>query len=330
MPLPLTGIRILDLTRLLPGAFATLLLADLGADVIKIEDMKGGDMMRYMPPSQLFQALNRGKRSCALDIRSDPGRESFLKMSACADVLMESFRPGTLDRQGLGWEALRAVNPRMIYCSLTGYGQKHQLAARAGHDVNYMALDGLLAGRDRPLTSQIADFCGGYAAALAVTAAVHGRASTGQGTYLDISLAAAALPLLVTRMGLEQLTGFLGCYNVYETADGKHMSVGALEPKFFENLVTALGRPDLIELQYETGEQESLRRELAAIFRTRTRDEWEQFFADRDACVEPVLNPDEALRRMAGSDPAAAAAPLGRNAARPAPRYGEHTEEVVP
>ncbi len=341
MATPLEGVRVLDLTRLLPGGFATLLLADLGADVIKIEDLKGGDYLRWIPPPHLFQALDRGKRSLALDLRHPRGREAFLKLVARCDVVVESFRPGTLESERLGWEALRQANPRVIVCALSGYGQAARLAQKAGHDINYAALDGLLAaplagplsgpriGKSRPLPVQVADFCGGYAAALAIAAALHGRQASGEGAFLDVSLAASALPLLLPRIGVEQLTGALGCYNVYETADGRAISVGALEPKFFERLLAAAGRADLLELHYDTAGQEDLKRELAGLFRTRTRDEWEQFFAAHDACVEPVLEPEEALRRMAGNDPLAVVAPLGRTASAPAPGYGQHTEQVL-
>lgn len=329
MALPLDGIRVLDLTRLLPGAFATLLLADQGADVVKVEDVKGGDAMRYIPPPHAFQALNRGKRSLAMDVRHPEGHAAFLRMVPRVDVIVESFRPGTLDRQGLGWEALRALNPRLVMCSLAGYPPQSPLAQRAGHDVNYVALDGLLAGLGRPLTGLVADYSGGYAAALAIATALCGRERTGEGAHMEVSLAGAALPLLLTRVGVEQLTGALGCYNVYETADGKHVSVGALEAKFFERLVNALGRPDLAELQYETAEQENLKRQLAEIFRTRTRDEWEQALTGADACVEPVLEPGEALRRMAANDPIALTAPLGRHAEGRAPSYCRHSEEVL-
>lgn len=330
---PLEGIRVLDLTRLLPGGFATLLLADLGADVIKVEDLKGGDYLRWIPPPHIFQALNRGKRSLVLDVRHAQGRAAFLRLVARCDVVVESFRPGTLERQGLGWDALRQANPRLVLCALSGYGQAGPLAQRSGHDVNYVALDGLLAGPEsenrRPLTVQVADFCGGYAASLAIVAALHGRKATGEGAFLDVSLAGAALPLLLTRIGVEQLTGALGCYNVYPTKDGRAISVGALEPKFFERLLAAVGRTDLLPLHYDSPAQEQLKRELAAVFRTRTREEWEQFLAAHDACVEPVLEPDEAVRRMAANDPLAVVVPLGRTAAAPAPGYGEQSEQVL-
>lgn len=329
MALPLAGIRVLDLTRLIPGGFATLLLDDLGADVIKIEDLKGGDYLRWIPPPHIFQALNRGKRSLTLDLRHPQGREAFLRLVARCDVVVESFRPRTLERQGLGWETLRQANPRVIVCAMTGYGQSTSPAQKSGHDVNYVALDGLLAGVGKPLPVQVADFCGGYAAALAIVAALHGRQSSGEGAFLDVPLAGAALPLLLTRIGVEQLTGALGCYNVYETKDGRAISVGALEAKFFERLLTAVGRTDLLPLHYDTPGQEQLKRELAVLFRSRTRDEWEQFFAGHDACVEPVLEPDEALRRMAGNDPLVVVAPLGKKASVPAPGYGEHGEQVL-
>lgn len=312
MALPLAGIRVLDLTRLFPGDFATLLLADQGADVIKVEDLSGGDYLRWVAPPLLFQALNRGKRSLTLDVRHLRGHEAFLRLVAAGDVVVESFRPGTLARQGLGWEALRKVNPRLIYCALSGYGQNSPQAQRSGHDINFVARAGLLAGQDRPLPVQVADFCGGYAAAFAIVAALQGRQGSGQGAFLDISLAASALPLLVTRIGSEQLSGALASYSLYETAGGRFLAVAALEPKFFQRLLAALGRPDLMEWHYDAARQDNLRHELAAVFRTRTRDEWEALFAAHDACVEPVREPEEALQQMAGNDPAALMAPLGR------------------
>ena len=312
---PLAGLSVLDLTRLLPGGFSTRLLADLGADVVKLEDTGAGDYMRILSGQGLFPALNHGKRSVALDLKKAAGRDAFLRLVERADVLVESFRPGTLARVGCGYEVLRARHPALIYCALSGYGQAGERAARSGHDLNYAGTAGLLSGRGQPFTVPVADFCGGYAAALAIVAAVEGRRRTGQGRFLDISITGAVLPLALTRLAGVQLEGSLACYSLYRTADGKQVSLGALEPKFFSAFCAAVGRPEMLASQYDPARQEELRADLAALFARRTRQEWETFFAEVDACGAAVLTPEEAL------------AAVERPATAPA--HGEHTAEVL-
>jgi crotonobetainyl-CoA:carnitine CoA-transferase CaiB-like acyl-CoA transferase len=374
MPGPLTGIRVLDLTRLLPGPFATQTLADLGADVVKVEDPRGGDPLRALPPSvgqgadgAAFHALNHGKRSVALDLSRPEGRDAFLRLCARADAVVESFRPGVLDRLGLGFTALHAAAPRLVLCSLTGYGQDGPYAARAGHDLDYLALSGVLALCGEPGAPsvpgvQVADLAGGaWPAVAGILAALLGRGATGEGVHLDVSMAEGALGLLspwlavarargapLTRGG-EVLGGAAACYGVYRARDGRFAALAALEPRFFEAFCAAVGRPELAERQWEAGD--ALRAELAAVFAARTRDEWEAFAARHDACVMPVLEGSEPgddphLRaRQAfveipvgdGGPPVlAVATPLrfGRarddgRAPRPAPRLGEHGEAVL-
>ncbi len=312
---PLTGLNVLDLTRLLPGGFCTRLLADLGAGVVKLEDPGAGDYMRLLSGRVLFPALNCGKRSLALDLKNPAGREVFFRLVERFDVLVESFRPGTLERLSCGYRESSARNPRLIYCAMSGYGQAGERAGRSGHDINYAATAGLLSGRDQPFTVPVADFCGGYAAALAILAALESRRSTGQGRFLDISLTGAVLPMALTRLEGTQLEGVLACYSLYGTADGGQISLGALEPKFFAAFCEAVGRPELADAQYDPARQEELRAELAALFARRMRQEWETFFAQVDACGAPALTPEEAL--------AAVPRPPG------GPAHGQHTAEVL-
>src|SRR5436189_1848780 len=261
--MPLQGIRVLDLTRLLPGAFCTLQLADMGADVVKVEEPTAGDYMRWYPPlhdgqSVLFNALNRNKRSVTLNLKADAGRQLFLALAERADVVVEGNRPGVMDRLGLGWPALRARNPRLVMCAITGYGQAGPLATRAGHDLNYMAIAGALSLNapqgmsPHPLAVQVADLgAGGQAAAVAILGALLGVARGGEGRYLDVSMTDGALtwlavPLAQERVqgpiptGMHRLTGRYACYGVYRCADGRHLSVAALEPKFWRALCDAL------------------------------------------------------------------------------------------
>jgi crotonobetainyl-CoA:carnitine CoA-transferase CaiB-like acyl-CoA transferase len=313
----LDGIRVLDLTRLLPGAFCTLLLADMGADVVKVEEPSAGDYMRWYPPlvdgqSVLFNALNRNKRSLALNLKSEAGRDLFLGLVERADVVVEGNRPGVMDRLGLGWSTLRERNPRLVVAAITGYGQDGPWAQRAGHDLNYMAIAGALsmnAGRDQPphpLAVQVADIGGGgQAAATAILGALLAVARGGEGRFLDVSMTDGAFTWLAVPLaqvaadgaipaGGHRLTGRYACYAVYECADGRHLSVGALEPKFWRALCEAIGRPELVDEQYADGDaQERVRSELAAVFRTRSRDEWAAALAPADACCEPVMELDE-------------------------------------
>jgi crotonobetainyl-CoA:carnitine CoA-transferase CaiB-like acyl-CoA transferase len=322
----LEGVRVLDLTRLLPGGFCTLLLADMGADVLKVEDTGTGDYIRWMPPyyggeeqrqdgiaSAYFLALNRNKRSLRLNLKDERGRDVLLRLVEDYDVVVESFRPGVMDRLGVGYEALRARNRRVIYCPISGYGQDGPLTARSGHDTNYLALTGLLGLTGRrggpPIQSagQIADLGGGgLMAAVGILAALHERERSGEGQVVDVSMTDGALSWLamvaaryfaeqkVPRRGEPELAGGIACYFPYETKDQKWVSLGALEPKFWQNWCNGAGRPDLIEKQFEHPDSEA-GAEIAAVFRERTRDEWTAFAGEHDCCLEPILDLDEVL-----------------------------------
>jgi crotonobetainyl-CoA:carnitine CoA-transferase CaiB-like acyl-CoA transferase len=361
----LEGLRVLDLTRYIPGPYCTMLLGDLGADVVKVEEPGIGDATRVLPPavggeSAVHAALNRNKRSLVVDIRQDEGARAVRRVAEQADVLVEGFRPGVLDRRGLGYPELSGRNPRLVYCSLTGYGQDGPRAGRAGHDVNYLARSGILAGLagadgSPPLPStQLADMTGGLLALAAILAALQARERSGRGQRVDVSLLSGSLALQVVPAarllaggtGQGELQGRFACYNVYRCADGKHLAVGALEPKFWEALVRALGLDELAGRQWQgpARARETVAR-VAAAFATRTRDEWIRAFAEHDACVEPVLELDEALgqpeaardlveRRHGDEACAALGLPFRLEATpadyrRPAPALGQHTEEVL-
>lgn len=356
----------LDLTRLLPGAFCTMVLADMGADVVKVEPPGSGDYMRWYPPlvdgqSALFNALNRNKRSMTLNLKADAGRELFKSLAARADVVIESNRPGVMERLGVGWEVLGRLNPRLVMCAITGYGQDGPFADRAGHDINYMAVAGALSMNARrgeaphPLAVQAADIGGGgQAAAVAILAALLEVAKGSAGRYLDVAMTDGALswvaiPFVQVRMqgelpgrGGHRLTGRYACYGVYECADGRYYSVGALEPKFWTALCAAWERPELVDRQYAEGDdQERLKEEVAAIFRGRTRDQWERLLAGLDVCCEPVLELDEvaghpqirARQLVVETSTGFEIAPGVRYRSDwrrgDAPRLGEHTAEVL-
>jgi len=344
--MPLTGIRVLDLTRLLPGAYCTMLLAGMGADVVKIEEPGQGDYMRWTPPlvdgqSALFDVLNRNKRSVTINLKAGPGRDVLLSLVDRADVLVEGNRPGVMDRLMLGWDVLHARNPRLVMCSITGYGQDGPYAQRAGHDLNYMAIAGGLGlngerdGPPVPLSVQVADIGGGgLQPAVAILGALVGVQRGGEGRWIDASMTDGAVSWLrlafaahgagerVAR-GDQRLAGRYPCYRVYACKDGGYYSVGALEPKFWTTLCQALERPDLTERQYsEDGDDHAA---LEEIFATRTRDQWQQKLSALDACCEPVLDLDE----VATHPQIAARRVLERGEQGRAPRLGEHTEEVL-
>jgi len=376
--LPLGDVKVLDLTRLLPGGFCSLLMADLGAEVLKVEDTGMGDYIRWAPPyygdeeqqalgtrSSLYLSLNRGKRSIRLDLKSDAGRDAFLRLVASHDVVLDGFRPGVMERLGVGYERLREANPAVVYCAITGYGQDGPNAQRAGHDTNYLALNGLLGltgAADGPPVqagAQIADLGGGaLMAAFGTMAALHHARRTGEGQAVDISMTDGSLSWLamvagrffcdgeVPRRGHGDLTGGILCYLPYEAADG-WVSCGALEPKFWAAFCNGAGRPDLVERQFEAPGGEAWR-EVAAVFRSRTRAEWSAFNDEHDCCIEPVLDLDEALDselvrargmvvevdqpaigpvRMLGMPVKMSGTPA--DPTRPAPAFGEHTEEVL-
>ena len=361
----LRGVRILDLTRLLPGAYCTLLLADLGADVIKVEEPGRGDYMRWMGPvvgdqSALFNALNRNKRSVVLDLKSERGRDAFLKLAATADAVVEGNRPGVIDRLGIGWPVLHELNPRLVLCSITGYGQDGPLAGSAGHDLNYLAIAGVLGlnGADgsapHPLPVQVADLGGGgMGAAVAILAALHEVGRGGEGRHLDVSMLDGALAWTaalradaaaggeVPERGRGRLTGGIPCYRVYRCADG-YLSVGALEPKFWAALCEAIERPDLIPSQFATdAEGAAVAVQLEEIFARRSRAEWSERLAGLEVCVEPVLDvtevaghPQVRARHLIVDTPTGQEvrpAIVGDEDWRrlPPPRLGEHTAEVL-
>jgi crotonobetainyl-CoA:carnitine CoA-transferase CaiB-like acyl-CoA transferase len=322
--LPLAGIRVLDLTRLLPGPVATMHLADMGADVTKIEDPGAGDYARAMGPvrvevSQFFVAVNRGKRMLRLDLKDAAQREQFLALVDTADVVVESFRPGVMDKLGLGWAALRARNPRLVMCAISGYGQHSPFAQLAGHDINYIGYAGMLdqnAGADGvPALPnlQVGDLLGGAQSALqGILAALVAVKMGGAGRFVDVSMTDAVLahnlmPLVAVNNGApaapgrDMLSGGLPCYSVYRTADGRYMAVGALELKFWQACCDVLQRPDLKTRHWQLGQQiggedaMAVKAELAAIFAARTLAQWTEAFAAADCCVSPVLRTEEAL-----------------------------------
>jgi len=318
-PGPLAGIRILDLTRLLPGPVTTLHLADLGADVIKIEDPQVGDYARTLGTGQgeengqssaYFRMINRNKQGLRLDLKKPEGVEVFMRLAREADVIIESFRPGVMDKLGVGYAAIAAVNPKIAYCSISGYGQDGPYKDRAGHDINYLGYAGVLdqigseGGNPAIPNFQIADLLGGaLTAAMGILAAVVEAQRTGQGRYIDVSMTDSVLAHTYFTMlrlndagqsaprGSDLLSGGLPCYATYRCADGKYMAVGALEGKFWKIACAVLGRPDWLKRQWDA----SLRGELAELFATRPRDEWASLFAAVDCCITPILSPEEAL-----------------------------------
>jgi crotonobetainyl-CoA:carnitine CoA-transferase CaiB-like acyl-CoA transferase len=371
----LEDVRVLDLSRLLPGGFCSLMLADFGAEVLKVEDTGMGDYLRWAPPyyegaqesarSALYLALNRNKRSIRVNLKDEGGKEVLRRLARDYDVLLESFRPGVLDRLGVGYETLRAENPGLVYCAITGYGQDGPYRDRSGHDTNYLGLVGLLGltgDRDGPPVlpaGQIADVGGGaLMAAFGILAALHERDRSGEGQLVDVSMADGALSWLamvagryfadglVPRRGDLELAGRLVCYRPYACKDG-HVTLGALEPKFWRAWCRGVGREDLIEKQLEAPGSDA-HAQVERIFLQRTREEWRAFASQHDCCLEPVLDIDEALdselvraRKMVvelDQPGAGSVRQLGvpvklsrtPGAVRaPGPVLGEHTREVL-
>jgi alpha-methylacyl-CoA racemase len=372
----LSDIRVLDLSRLLPGGFCSLLLADFGAEVLKVEDTGMGDYIRWSTPhyegaddsakSALFLALNRGKRSIRLDLKSGAGREVLLRLVREYDVLLESFRPGVMERLGVGYERLREENPRLVYCAITGYGQDGPLTGRSGHDMNYLGLNGLLGlsgdagGPPVQSAGQIADLGGGaLMAAFGILAALHDRERSGEGQLVDVSMFDGSLSWLALvaakyladgtapGRGELELGGGLICYRPYACSDG-WVTLGALEPKFWQEWCRGVGREDLVERQFEPPGSDA-HAEVERVFLERTREEWQAFASEHDCCLEPVLGLDEALdselvraREMvvkldqpgAASEVRLLGVPvkLSRTPGAPAgpgPALGEHTREVL-
>jgi alpha-methylacyl-CoA racemase len=381
--LPLEGIRVLDLSRLLPGGFCSLLLADFGADVLKVEDTGMGDYIRWSAPhyegahpsasSALFLSLNRNKRSIRLDLKQERGRDALLRLVRERDVVIESFRPGVLDRLGVGYERMREENAGLVYCAISGFGQSGPKRGTSGHDMNYLGLVGLLGlsgergGAPVQAAGQIADVGGGaLMAAFGIMAALRerdggpGRPGSGEGQLVDVSMTDGALAWLalvaasyfaagtVPRRGELPLAGSVICYRPYACADG-WVTLGALEPKFWQAFCRGVDREDLIASQFEAPGSDA-HAQVGEIFSRRTRADWEDFAKQHDCCLEPVLELDEALRSelvreremVVEIDQPGVQRPVGQlgvpikltrtpgdHARLPGPVLGEHTEAVL-
>jgi alpha-methylacyl-CoA racemase len=308
----LDGVTVLDLASVGPAVRASGWLADYGADVIKVAPV-ARDGAIQLTPKQHFYSGGRGTRRIMLDLKAPTGRDAFLRLAETADVVIESFRPGVVDRLGIGYDVVKGANPGIVYCSTSGYGQSGERAQWAGHDLNYLAVGGYLASEE-PTTdgkpplpgASIADSAGGgMQAVIAILAALVARSRTGQGEYLDVSVADGVLALMALQVddvlatGAEQLpggaplSGRYACYDVYRAADGRWISVAAIEAKFWANLCTALGLEQLINDQYDDSAQPAARAALAAAFAEKSRDEWVSLLAAADTCVAPVLTPAE-------------------------------------
>ena len=316
----LDDLKILDFSTLLPGPYATLMLADMGAEVLKISSANRPDIVLDYPPfigdtgvsaSQAW--LGRNKKTMFLNLKTGEGKAVVKELVKEYDIVLEQFRPGVMEKLGLGYEDLKAVNPKLIYCSLTGYGQTGPLRDAAGHDINYMSRSGIIsqAGRRESgpslMNFQIADIAvGSMNSVIGILAAVNYRKNTGKGQYIDVAMMDGCVPFnsldgagfLVSgkepkREG-ERLNG--GCiYDFYETKDGEYLSVGSLEPQFWSRFCTAIGREDLIEGTVYPPNIDEVKAEIRGILKTKTRDEWVEVFSHYDACVQPVLNLKEAL-----------------------------------
>jgi alpha-methylacyl-CoA racemase len=365
----LEGVRVLDLTRLLPGGYATLLLADMGADVVKVEEPGRGDYIRATPPmvdgtSAAHIALNRNKRSITLNLKTDGGRDALLRLVERFDVLVEGFRPGVMDRLGVGYEELANRNPNIIYCAISGYGQDGPRSRDAGHDLNYIGWGGVLSitgsADGTPVIPgvQIGDLAaGGMSAVIAILAALHQRSRTGRGTFCDISMLDGVVSWLSIHAAAYfatgetpspdamPLNGGYPCYRIYPASDG-HVTVGALEPQFWSELCDALDRPDLMGDAFAAGERRVwVISQLESIFRSRSRRDWIEYLSGRDVCVGAVFDFEETLgdehirqRGLVGESEVPGvgtwpyiATPGARGAGdhRPPPAIGEHTAELL-
>src|SRR5262245_12979901 len=369
---PLDGITVLDLTRLLPGAVATMTLGDFGADIIKIEEPGIGDPARHSRagikrPGAYCLATNRNKRSVTINLKHERGREIFLKLVEKADVVVEGFRPGVMDRLGVGYETLKALNTRLIYCAITGYGQDGPYRLKAGHDANYLSVAGLLAvngpkGGPPTLSGvQLADLAGGSMnAVIGVLLALQARARTGEGQFVDVSMMDGSLSMMYVpfasflangaqpERGAEGLSGRYACYQIYETKDGRHLSLGALEHKFRENACRVLGREEFSGKCFNDGAQEEMIAAFREIIKTRTDDEWLAAFENVDTSVAVVNDiaemiddpqvrhrgliaeiehPTEGRLKQIAPTVKLSATPGAMRL--PPPRLGEHTLEVL-
>jgi alpha-methylacyl-CoA racemase len=362
----LKDLKVLDLTMNLPGPYMTWLLSGLGAEVIKIENPVGGDYARVLGGTEagsqnpFFEAVNRNKKSVTLNLKNPEGRRLFLSLLNEHDILVEGFRPGTMERLGLGFESTKKAQPRLIHVSISGYGQDGPYRLRAGHDLNYLSLAGVIGmtgtrdGQAAIPGVQIADLAAGSLMALSgLLAAVIQRHATGQGQYVDISMFHGSLSLATMvfagiQAGLEEpepgkmlLNGRFPCYGLYRTLDGRHMSLGCIESKFWQNFCAAVGRPDLAGHQFGSPD---IVKEVENIFAARTQEQWTQLMKHHDACCEPVLSIKDAVesdlvktRKMLNSEPSGnqyLASPFRLSESTmvnhvPAPALGQHTHEIL-
>jgi crotonobetainyl-CoA:carnitine CoA-transferase CaiB-like acyl-CoA transferase len=373
MPLPLEEIRVLDLSRLLPGPYCSLILADLGAEVIKIEEPGFGDYIRWIPPlvhgkSYRFLVLNRNKKSVTLDLKTPEGREIFLNLAAKSDVVLESFRPGVAKRLRIGYDELKAVNPRIIYCAISGYGQDGPYSTLPGHDIDYIGYAGILSitgeKNGPPIIPgvQIADVGGGgMLAATSILAALLARTKTGRGQFVDVSMLDGVVSWLTIHAaeyfgegksperGRMMLSGGLAAYNIYETMDGRYLTLGILEEWFWKNLCEALKREDLSKTNFmNPSEQPKLFSALKGIFKTKTLSEWISFLSAADVPCGPVNSIEDAFkdkqvlhRKMLVEieDPVAGRikqigipiklSDTPGSIRTPPPELGQHTEEIL-
>jgi len=360
---PLQGVRILDLSRHLPGPYCTRLLCDMGAEVIKVEEPGQGDYVRSVPPyengvSVAFEMLNRGKKSLALNLQTEQGQEVLKRLVAKADVFLESFRPGTTKKLGCDFESLRKSNPRIVYCSLTAFGQTGPYKDLPAHDINVLALSGFLSlnGREPTVPSlQVGDLAGGMLAALTITTALFARQRTKQAQYIDASIFDAMLSWLVIPLALKlgdyprMLAGDSPFYRLYRARDSKLIAVGALESKFWDGVCKLIERPDLLPDQYspEPRRTEVIKGIESALL-TKTADEWFRIMSEHDLPCTPILSLEEAIRdpqarsrqMILEKDPTGSSkvsyvgnpckvSDLGQVDISPSPRLGEHSTELL-
>ena len=349
----LKGIRVLDLSTLLPGPMCSLFLADLGAEVIKVESLHGDPMRQFEKlnnKSPYFLALNRNKKSISLNLKKSDGKKIFLKLAKDADVIIEGFRPGKVDSLGIGYKDVKKINNKIIYCSISGYGQKSVLKDKAGHDLNYSSLSGLLDTMSaKPFVPgvQIADVGCAITAAFSIVSSLFYREKTGKGNYIDVSIFNSALSLISMHIAQSSvskntdtiLSGSKPCYNIYATKDSKYVSLGAIENKFWQSFCNVIKRKDFLQKQFDS----SIINEMKKVFKSKTMNEWLALNKKYDFCCEPVkkihevindinLNKNKTIIILDGvkqiSFPALFSS-SGKLKYTRAPKLGEHTEEVL-
>ncbi|MEZ4286962.1 MAG: CaiB/BaiF CoA-transferase family protein [Polyangiales bacterium] len=363
---PLEGVSVLDLSRLLPGPYASMVLCDLGARVDKVEDPGGGDYARVTPPFAddgmgfMYHWCNRGKRSLILDLKTEAGRKALYRMLPNYDIVLEGNRPGVMKRLGLDYDSMRKVHPKVIYCSISGYGQDGPLEQKAGHDLNYIARGGVLSftgpadGKPQMPGVQIGDIGGALFGVIGILAALHGRDAKGEGQYIDISMTEAALSLSVVGLsshiggwslgrGKDVLMGGIAIYNTYRTKDGAYVTLGALEPKFWKAFCDGVGIEADMNALMPGPHQETIKAKVADVFAQRTAAEWKTFSGEVDCCMEVIPTADEVVAdphhnaRKVWSDSKThkgtplkfARTPVATAAEGVAPKHGQNTDEIL-